>query len=559
MIQRDSNLAFERFGLKPPTSRPTIPYGPQTIAEVLDRALESDPDREAVVDRHGRYTYRELDAAVNAACKVLMDVGVQKGDRMAASTFNGCDIIIAFLASQRLGAIWVGINRVLAPREKLYLLKDSDASFLLIDDEGRQALEPLLEEDGRDLRIVVMNGSSQSDEWRERVKAAAASERPDVAIDPHAPALISYTSGTTGFPKGAVHSQHNVALLVSAWVARGDWDVGLRRGCAQALTINNLMIRAAIHALAGCGTMICMDRTDPEGVADWIDSERIEVLFAVPTMLHDLLMNPKVSGREFPSLVRPLSGAAKLPENVRLAFRERFGTEVQFTYGLTEAPTAVAQTDPFEPFVAGSSGRPLPHLEIGILDENLMQVPVETEGEVAIRARQTGTWAGVYTPLLGYWQRPEATEKVLRDGWLLTGDVGKLDAEGRLYIVDRRNDVIIRGGANIYPAEVERALEEFPGVGGVAVLGLPDERLGQVVAAVLQNGQEHIDLSALDEWLKMQLASYKLPKFYYLVDELPRNSMSKIVKPEIKEWISSGRLNVAFQAQRRKPAQPTAE
>lgn len=552
-MQHDSNTDFERFGLKPPMSRPSIPHGARTIAEVLDRALESDPDRQAVVDRHVSYTYRELDAAVNAACKAMIDLGVQKGDRVAASTFNCCDIVIAFLASQRLGAIWVGINRVLAPREKLYLLKDSDASFLLIDDEGRQALALLLEEDGRDLHIVVMNGSSQPDEWRDLVKAATGSERPDVEIDPHAPALISYTSGTTGFPKGAVHSQHNVALVVSAWVARGDWDVGLRRGSAQALTINNLMIRAAVQALAGCGTMICMDRTDPEGVADWIDSERIEVLFAVPTMLHDLLMNPNVSAREFPSLVRPLSGAAKLPDAVRLAFRERFGTEVQFTYGLTEAPTAVAQTDPFEPFVAGSSGRPLSHLEVGILDENLMSLPVGAEGEVAIRARQTGPWAGVYTPLLGYWQRPEATEKILREGWLLTGDVGKLDAEGRLYIVDRRNDIILRGGANIYPAEVERALEEFPGVGGVAVLGLPDERLGQVVAAVLQKGKGDIDLAALDEWLKIQLASYKLPKFYYLADDLPRNSMGKIVKPDIKEWISSGRLAVAFQSQRRKP------
>jgi acyl-CoA synthetase (AMP-forming)/AMP-acid ligase II len=550
-VQEDTVAAFERFGLKPPASRPAIPHGAQTIAVLLDEPLRKHRGGEALIDRHSRYSYAELDDAINAGCQALVELGVCRGDRIAASSINSADLVIAFLAAQRLGAVWVGMNRVLAPREKLYLLQDSEAALLLIDQESLGLLAPVLDEAGLNLRVATLNGQPGPDGWRELVSNAAGARRPRIAIDPFAPALISYTSGTTGRPKGAVHSQHNIALLAAAWIARGDWDVGLRRGCAQALTINNMMIRAAVQALAGGGTMICMDRTDAEGVADWIENERIEVLFAVPTMLHDLLMNPKVSDRKFPSLVRPLSGAAKLPENVRVAFRERFGTEVQFAYGLTEAPTAVTQTDPTEPFVPGSSGRAFPHLEIAILDGHREAVAAGEEGEVAIRARQSVPWAGVYTPMLGYWRRPDATAEVLRDGWLLTGDVGRLDDEGRLFIVDRRNDVIIRGGANIYPAEVERAIEEFAGVTAVAVLGLPDERLGQIVAAVIQLADERIDLEQLDAWLRTQLAAYKLPKFFYRVDAMPRNAMNKIVKPQLAERIADGNLTIAFEARAR--------
>ncbi|WP_176489006.1 class I adenylate-forming enzyme family protein [Rhizorhabdus dicambivorans] len=556
-MERDYELDFGRFGLAAPVSRPSIPFGAQTIADVLEQPLRERPDSEALVDRNSRYSYAELDGAVNAACQALMGFGIRAGDRIAASSFNSADLIIAFLASQRLGAIWIGMNRVLAPREKLYLLLDCEASLLLIDDENLSGLVSSLQDADFKPRIVRMNGTLQDDEWRVAVREAAGAPRADVAIDPHAPALISYTSGTTGRPKGAVHSQHNVAVVAAAWVARGDWDVGLRRGCAQAFTINNIMIRAGVLAFAGGGTLICMDRTDPEGVADWVEKESIEVLFAVPTMLHDLLMDPRVSNRRLPSLVRPLTGGASLPDNVRRAFRERFGSEVQLVYGLTEAPTSVAQTDPTEPFVPGSSGRAFPHLEIGILDEEQKMVALGEAGEVAIRASRTGAWAGVYTPLLGYWRRPEATAQALKNGWLLTGDVGRLDEEGRLYILDRRNDMIIRGGANIYPAEVERTMEEHPHVAAAAVVGLPDDRLGQVVAAVVQPARDEPDLAEIDAWLRTQLAGYKVPKYYYVADAMPRNAMNKIVKPTLRDWIGSGELRLALETSRRKP--PTTQ
>lgn len=558
IVDGADRLDWTKFGLRTPDVRPRIPFGAQSVAEVLDRPLDQCPDREALVDRASRYTYAELDAAVNAACQVLLDFGIRTGDRIAASSTNSADLIIAFLASQRIGAIWVGLNRVLAPREKMYVLQDCEASLLLVDQDNLVGLAPLLQDAGLAIRVVQMNGTANDDEWCTAVRGAMGAPRPQVAIDPHAPALISYTSGTTGQPKGAVHSQHNVALVAAAWVARGDWDVGLRRGCAQAFTINNIMIRAAVLAFAGGGTMICMDRTDPEGVADWVEQENIEVFFAVPTMLHDLLMDPRVSERRLPSLVRPLSGGASLPDNIRRAFRERFGSDVQFVYGLTEAPTSVTQTDPNEPFVPGSSGRALPHLQVGIVDENQQMVPQGEAGEVAIRARDSGVWKGVYTPLLGYWRRPDATAQVLKEGWLLTGDVGRLDEEGRLFILDRRNDVIIRGGANIYPAEVERAIEEHPDVTAVAVLGLPDDRLGQVVAAVVQPAQETMDLAGLDAWLRTQLAAYKVPKYYYAVTSMPRNAMNKVVKPTLRDWISSGELTLGLETSRRKPADTQA-
>jgi acyl-CoA synthetase (AMP-forming)/AMP-acid ligase II len=310
------------------------------------------------------------------------------------------------------------------------------------------------------------------------------------------------------------------------------------------------MIRMAVQTFCGGGALVCMDRIDAAGVADWVQRERIEVLLSVPTMLHDLLLDPGIDPGKLGSLVRTLTGAAGLPDQLRQVYRDRFGTDVQFSYGLTEAPTAVAQTDPSEPFVAGSCGRALPHLQISILAADGSQLPPSAAGEVAIGPRTDGRWAGVYMPILGYWRNPAATASVLRDGWLLTGDIGTLDAEGRLFIHDRRSDLILRGGANVYPAEVERVIEQHHAVRATAVVGEADARLGQVVAAVIELAPDAeaavVVLEALERACEQSLARYKRPVRWYVVPEMPRNAMNKIVKPRLLEMIASGALPYAL-------------
>jgi acyl-CoA synthetase (AMP-forming)/AMP-acid ligase II len=227
-------------------------------------------------------------------------------------------------------------------------------------------------------------------------------------------------------------------------------------------------------------------------------------------------------------------GGADCPEEFRDLYRQRFGREVGIGYGMTEAPTAVTSADGTPSAKPGLCGKALPQIEIQVLDEDERPVPAGEMGEICVGPARKGEWAGVYTPMLGYWNRPDATAEALKGGLYHTGDVGLLEADGTLYIRGRRNELILRGGANVYPAEVERVLGEHPAVAAVAVFGLPDERLGERVVAVVQRETgASVDEAALVGHVRGELARYKTPDQIRFVDDMPRNAMNKIVKREL--------------------------
>ncbi len=472
------------------------------------------------------------------AAAVLSEMGVGAGDRVAACLPNQSEIVVAFLGAMHLGAIWVGIPRVLSVPEKLYLLDDCDALVLLADQETHDAIQPERAK-LRDLHEIVIAEPGAS-EWNLDVdREDDPLNRVEVEpVDPFAPAAIAYTSGTTGRPKGVVHSQHN--LILPGAVAAAGADAGLRQGVCLPLTILNLQVLGPLLSFQTGGTCVLMDRLDPVGLAEWVREERIASFAAVPTILHDLLTSPDVAPDDLATLVRPGVGGADLPESFRALYRERFGAEVMIGYGLTEAPTTVARTDPDEPPVPGSCGSAMPHVDLAILDEDGRELPDGEVGEVGVRAASHGPWAGVWTPMLGYWNQPDATRAAVRGGVLRTGDLGRLDEDGHLFITDRKNDVILRGGANVYPAEVERVLHGDSRVAGCAVVGRPDERLGEEPVAFVQPAggrPEDPDawLGSLRERCTRELARYKIPVEFHLVDVLPRNAMGKVVKSRLRE------------------------
>ena len=490
------------------------------------------PDAEALVDRWRRFTYREFLVEIEAAAAALWALGVRPGDRVAASGVNGGDLVIAFFASQRIGALWVGINRPLAPPEKAFQLLDSGASVFLADRAFVEQIEPL--RDGLpELRSIVdMQPDDPDNAWRALVAKQSAAAAPALELDPYAPAAIAYTSGTTGRPKGAVHNQHNMMVIAATFHAglRGTyWRPTLRKGTALPLTILNCLILDAVTPLTGGGTVVCVDRADALGIAEWVKAERIQTFTAAPTTMFDLLTRPEINADDLASLEFAGSGGSTVSDELRRLYHERFGRHLIGGYGLTEAPTSVAgQTIPP---VRGSCGRMFEHIEAAILDSEDHELPAGEIGEIAVRGARGGDWAGVFTPMLGYWRKPEETAKALRNGWLHTGDVGSMDAEGNLFITDRLKDLIIRGGANIYPAEIERVLDDDPRVRSVAVIGQPDERLGEVVHAVVEllpgvKGDEAL----IDEFKAAclrELARYKVPERWSFVDEMPRNAMNK--------------------------------
>lgn len=493
---------------------------PDRVGRVLDRALADDPDREALVTRSRRVSYAELDRSADRAARVLVGFGVGPGDRVAVSLPNEADVVIAFHGVMRLGAIWVGVNEALAAPEKRWQLADCGAS-LLVSDAGLH-----------DAGVPVVDVAT----WRSALDAA--SDGPiGFDVDPFAPAGIAYTSGTTGRPKGAVHSQHNLLLPGAVLVETRGYGPELRKGDCFAFTILNMAVLTTLLVSQAGGTSIVMDRIDAEGVAEWIRTERVTTWNGPPALLHSLAAMDRIAPSDLASLDEVWTGGADCPEAIRSAFEAKFGLPVLSTYGLTEAPTVVAIDGRASgDHVPGASGHPLPHLTVRIAGADGATLPRGAEGEIRI-----GPADDRYRTMLGYWERPEASAEALAGGELHTGDIGAVDEDGILHVRDRMSLVILRGGANVYPAEVERVLLEYPAVASGAVLGVPDERLGERVAAVVEAvpGAE-VDVDELREFLLANLAKYKVPERITVVAAIPRNAMGKIVRTELPGLLASG-------------------
>jgi acyl-CoA synthetase (AMP-forming)/AMP-acid ligase II len=415
------------------------------------------------------------------------------------------------------------------------VLEDAGVRILLAQARTLEALDGLAPLPTLEHQLPVDHETPDTGWLAAVAKAPDDAPRPAVEIDPFAPAAIAYTSGTTGFPKGAVHSQHNLILVAASLHRAGSRPPGTNVGVLLPLTILNLVARCLLGAYYGNHTLVCMDRHDALGIATWVREEQVGSMDTVPTHVRDLLTHPEVREEDLSSLVDLIMGGADCPPEVVALYRKRFGKSVVIGYGMTEAPTGIARSAGEPPPAPGYCGPPVPQVEIEIVDEHHKALPAGEIGEICVMPASRGIFAGVYTPMLGYWNKPEATAKALYGGRYHTGDLGMLDEAGNVYVRGRRNDLILRGGANVYPAEVERVLLAHDDVAGAAVLGIADERLGERVVAAVERRQAS---SATEESLRAHvtehLARYKVPDRILFVDALPRNSMQKVVKRELR-------------------------
>ena len=334
-----------------------------------------------------------------------------------------------------------------------------------------------------------------------------------------------------------MHSQHNLLLPGAVLVESRGYGPELRKGDCFPFTILNMAVLTTLLVSQAGGTSIVMDRIDAEGVAEWIRRERVTTWNGPPALLHSLAHRDDIDPSDLASLDEVWTGGADCPEAIRSAFEAKFGLPVLATYGLSEAPTVVAiDGRRGDDHVPGGSGRPLPHLAVRIAGDDGASLPAGEAGEICV-----GPADDRYRTMLGYWQRPDATAETLAGGELRTGDIGFLDEDGRLHVRDRKSLVILRGGANVYPAEVERVLLDHPAVDAGAVLGVPDERLGERVAAVVEvTAGAELDVDDVRAHLLANLARYKVPEQIAVVDALPRNAMGKIVRTELPDAARRG-------------------
>ncbi|EFK08444.1 AMP-binding enzyme [delta proteobacterium NaphS2] len=479
------------------------------------------PETEALVDviTNKRYTYGTLNQESLRMARFLQEeLGVVKGDRVACLSFNRTEYITLFLALSRLGAILVPLNFRLAKGEFVYFLEDSTPKAIFFD-RSHEGVVSALKGDVRVPHYVSLDpksavGLSLPEIW----DSLSSDPLAEVDIRPDDPQLIIYTSGTTGLPKGVLLTHGMLAW--NAFNTIVGW--GLRPG-------DKTILHAAMFYTAGWnvltlpifqsrGVNILVQSFDADLILDLIQKEGVTVFFGVPTMFQMLMESPKFGDTDFRTVRFMVSGGAPLGESIFNVFKTQKSVHIREGYGLTEVgPNCFLANGKL-----GTIGHPMPYVDVALVDSGGREVPLGEEGEILLKGPNV---------CAGYLNKPEITEKTIPDGWFHTGDLGKMDADGHMAIVGRLKDMIISGGANIYPAEVELAVETHPAVVGCAVIGVPDPKWGEVGKAVVElKPGASLTLSQLMEHLGDRLGKFKRPKYLAVVDALPRTPASGKVR-----------------------------
>ena len=495
------------------------------VAELVWGHASATPDRVALRAGSDEWSYGRLRERAGAVATTLAAEGVSPGDRVLLVGPTVPEFAAAYYGLHAAGAIAVTPNTMSTRAELEYVGGDAGCSLVLVWHEIGDAPARAAEAMGIPCRTLH---PGLEDITGETTEHPAERSLDDTAI-------ILYTSGTTGRPKGAELTHGNLESCSTSFIEVLEMQPDDR--FATALPLFHIFGQAVVMGtvIRAGGSLSLIPRFTPEATLETLRNDQITIFAGVPTMYNAMLHAKGDFGpQDFTSLRLCCSGGASLPAEVIRAFGERFDAVILEGYGLTETTGAATFNGIHRKRLPGYVGIPLPGSEVKIVDPEGKEVPHGERGEVVIR--------GDYV-MKGYWKRPDATAETLRDGWLHSGDIGLQDEAGDVQIVDRKKDLVIRGGYNVYPREVEEVLYEHPDIIEVAVLGIPDDHYGEEVAAVMAlRAGASFDAQEMRAWAKERLSAYKVPRVFSVVDELPKGPTGKILKRAIdKDELSSGR------------------
>lgn len=496
----------------------------EVVGEFLARRALLDPSRTALICEAERFTFAEFDDLVARTARWLGAWGIGRGDRVAVLLKNGVGFCALYHAAARLGAVLCPVNWRLAADEIHYILVHSQASLLLFDEDFEDAIARM----GAlpDLRACLPLPYTG---FAGVVADSPPADAPCPA-EPDDPLLVVYTSGTTGRPKGAILTQRQMFWSSATMAYTVDYrreDIGLIP--VPLFHVGGLSF-ATLFVHIGA-TAILMPAWDPAAVLRLIEAEGINHFFAVAAMLEGLIADPASESTSLESLRWIMAGGAPVPPALIHRFADR-GIPVIQTYGATETAGPAVVVDVANAAArAGAAGLPFFHCDIRIVDDAGATLPPDTPGEIQIRAPHV---------FQGYWRDADATQKAFSGDWYRSGDIGQIDGDGYLHVLDRKKDMIVSGGENIYPAEVERVLLSMPEISEAAVVGVPDADWGEAVCAVVvPAGDGTVTLEDLRRHCSGQLGKYKLPRQLVLRrDPLPRNATGKLQKHLIRDAIA---------------------
>ncbi|GAA3235920.1 fatty-acid--CoA ligase FadD5 [Pseudonocardia petroleophila] len=491
-----------------------------TMSDLVARFARTTPDAVAFRDGDLTLTWTQTHARVSRMASVLAGHGVGPGDRVAVLALNSVPLIEAMAAVLRLGAICVPVNFRLVAEEVTYVLTDSGARVVVADD----AFAPLAGAAGAGTVVTIGAG-------HEDLLAGGSEDYTELPVDDAAPALVMYTSGTTGRPKGAVLSHRNMYLHAYANALQAGSGVGDNVGMSGAPLFHIAGVSGFYNTLIAGGTTVLTPSGgfDPSAMLDLLERERVSTVFFVPAQWAAIVAVPGVRDRDLSALRRAVWGAAPASTTLLRTMIDTFpGAEVMTAFGQTECSPVTCMLGGEDSIrKIGSIGKPIVGVEVRIVDDEMVDVAPGEVGEIVYRGP---------TVMAGYWNKPEETAEAFRGGWFHSGDLVRADPDGYLYVVDRKKDMIISGGENIYCAEVENALAAHPKVAEVAIIGVPDERYGEAPLAVIapRDPADPPTADDIEAFSREHLAAYKRPRRIVLVDALPRNPSGKVLKTALR-------------------------